>query len=133
MSNLGKRFCNWGGGRSELGPSPQAASQNMNRTKMEVTTYDGGGGEDSLLCNFIEVALCLASRTGVSGLGANCMEGRRPSFEAPASPIPANANFGLNAVSLASVSSGSVWEDIGTSFRFGTEDFGEGPSVGEGD
>ena len=100
---------------------------------MEVTTYDGGGGEDSLLCNFIEGALCLASRTGVSGLGANCMEGRRPSFEAPVSPIPTNANFGLNAVSFASVSSGSVWDEIGTSFRFGTEDFGEGLAFGEGD
>ena len=100
---------------------------------MEVTTYDGGGGEDSLLCNFIEGALCLASRTGVSGLGANCMDGRRPSFEVPASPIPANDSLGLNAVSFASVSSGSVWDEIGTSFRLGAEDFGERLEVGEGD
>lgn len=61
------------------------------------------------------------------------MEGRRPSFEAPASPIPANANFGLNAVSFASVSSGSVWDERGTSLRLGTEDFGERLAVGEGD
>ncbi len=100
---------------------------------MEVTTYDGGGGEDSLLCNFMEGALCLASRTGVSGLGANCIEGRRPSFEAPASPIPTNASFGLNPVSFSSVSSASVCDEIGTSFRLGAEDFGEGLAVGEGD
>ena len=100
---------------------------------MEVTTYDGGGGEDSLLCNFIEGALCLASRTGVSTLGANCMEGRRPSFEAPASPIPTNASFGLNAVPFASVSSSSVCDEIGTSSRSGTEDFGEGLAFGECD
>ena len=100
---------------------------------MEVTTYDGGGGEESLLCNFIEGARCLASRAGVSGLGANCMEGRRPSLEAPVSPIPTNANFGLNPVSFASVSSGSVCDEIGTSFRSGTEDFGEGLAFGEGD
>ena len=100
---------------------------------MEVTTYDGGGGEDSLLCNFIEGVLCLASRTGVSGLGANCMEGRRPSFEAPVSPTPANDNLGLNAVSFASVSSGRVWDEIGTSFRLEAEDFGERLEVGEGD
>ena len=100
---------------------------------MEVTTYDGGGGEDSLLCNFTEGALCLASRTGVSGLGANCMEGRRPSFEAPVSPTPTKANLGLNAVSFASVSSGSAWDEMDTSLRLGIEDFGEGPLVEEGD
>ena len=100
---------------------------------MEVTTYDGGGGEDNLLCNFIEGALCLSSRTGVSTLEANCMEGRRPSFEAPVSPIPTNANFGLDPVSFASVSSGTVCDEIGTSFRLGTEDFGEGLVFGEGD
>ena len=61
------------------------------------------------------------------------MEGRRPSFEAPASPTPTNANLGLNAVSFASVSSGNVWDVIGRSFRLGTEDFGEGLLVGEGD
>ena len=103
------------------------------RTKMEVRTYDGGGGEDNLLCNFMEGALCLASRTGVSGFGANCTEGRRPSFEAPASPTPTNTSFGLKPVSGASVSSGSVCDEIGTSFRSGAEDFDEGLVVGEGD
>ena len=103
------------------------------QTEVEVTTYDGGGGEEIRLCSFKEGILCLDSRTGVSVLGANCIEDRRPSFEALGMPAPAKANLGLDTLSVTSSSSGTVCDDIDGAFKSGAEDLGEGPEVGEGD
>jgi hypothetical protein len=100
---------------------------------VEVTTYDGGGGEDIRLCNFTDGIFCLGSRAGVSMLGANCIEDRRPSLEAPGTPTPAKASVGLETLSVTSPSSGTVCDDIDGAFKSGIEDLGEGPVVGEGD
>ena len=90
-------------------------------------TYEGGGGDENLLCSFAGGSFGLGVRAVVSTLGANWMEGRRPSGKETAEPAIAYESRGLAGGFVSSAA--AVCTETEELLRLGADDLGKG---GEG-